>query len=257
MSQMRMRTRNGIVVALGMLVGCFSVPPPAGADAARPDWSKQPLEGMDRIYPDIEALYIQLHASPELSGVEHQTAATFAGRLRSLGFDVATDVGGTGVVALLRNGQGPTVMLRTELDALPVEEKTGLPYASTAMGVDAGEPVHVMHACGHDIHIAGLVGAATLLAHSKDRWKGTLMEIRPSLGSEDFSEYAKAGVLTFKLYIGAAEPQAFAQAKASGKTLPSNHSSLFAPDRMRTLKTETLSYTSGALELLGRPGRHP
>src|SRR5204863_1176340 len=90
--------------------------------------------------------------------------------------EVTTGVGKTGVVGLLRNGKGPTVMLRTELDALPVEEKTGLPYASKVVTKnDAGDTVYVMHACGHDIHMASWVGAATLLARAKDRWRGTLV----------------------------------------------------------------------------------
>ena len=123
-------------------------------------------------------LYTELHQHPELSFHETQTAARLAAALRALGFDVTEQVGGTGVVAILKNGAGPTVMLRTELDALPVEEKTGLPYASTVrMKDDAGNDVPVMHACGHDLHIASLVGAATVLANSKSTWHGTLMFI--------------------------------------------------------------------------------
>jgi hippurate hydrolase len=124
----------------------------------------------------MQALYTDLHQHPELSSHETQTAAHIASALRGLGLEVTEHVGGTGVVALLRNGAGPTVMFRTELDALPVEEKTGLPYASTVRTKDdAGNDVGVMHACGHDVHMASLVGAATVLAKSKDTWHGTLM----------------------------------------------------------------------------------
>jgi hippurate hydrolase len=105
----------------------------------------------DGVYTDAHALYLDLHQNPELSSHETQTAAKLAGRLRNLGYEVTEHVGGTGVVALLKNGAGPAVMLRTELDALPVEEKTGLPYASKVHTKDdAGRDVSVMHACGHD-----------------------------------------------------------------------------------------------------------
>src|SRR2546428_1868203 len=135
-----------------------------------------PLDGLDQIYPQLDALYIDLHKNPELSLKEQRTSARMADELRKLGFEVTTGVGRTGVVGVLHNGKGPTVMLRTELDALPVEEKTGVPYASkVTTRNDAGETVSVMHACGHDIHMASWVGAATLLAHSKDRWHGTLV----------------------------------------------------------------------------------
>jgi amidohydrolase len=130
------------------------------------------------VYPDAYSLYLDLHQNPELSGHETQTATKLAARLRSLGYDVTEHVGGTGIVALLRNGIGPTIMLRTELDALPVEEKTGLPYASKVHAKDdAGRDVAVMHACGHDLHMAALVGTAEIMAHSKDTWHGTLMLI--------------------------------------------------------------------------------
>src|SRR5205085_10680166 len=109
---------------------------------------------------------------------ETQTAAKLAARLRNLGYEVTEHVGGTGVVALLKNGAGPTVMFRTELDALPVQEKTGLPYASTVRTKDdAGRDVPVMHACGHDVHMSSLWGTASIMAHSKDTWHGTLMVV--------------------------------------------------------------------------------
>ncbi len=137
-----------------------------------------PLDGLDQIYPQLDALYIDLHKNPELSMKEQRTSARMAEELRKLGYEVTAGVGGTGVVGVLRNGKGPTVLLRTELDALPVEEKTGLPYASTATGVNPqGQTVPVMHACGHDVHMAGWTGAAALLARMKDRWRGTVLMI--------------------------------------------------------------------------------
>ena len=133
---------------------------------------------VEAVYSDSRELYLDLHKHPELSGHEDQTAAKLAGRLRSLGYDVTEHVGGTGVVAVLKNGVGPKVMLRTELDALPVEEKTGLPYASTVHTKDdGGRDVPVMHACGHDLHLAILTGTAAVMANSKDTWHGTLILI--------------------------------------------------------------------------------
>jgi amidohydrolase len=133
---------------------------------------------VDAAYPEAHALYLDIHQNPELSAHEVQTAAKLAGRLRELGYEVTEHVGGTGVVAVLKNGAGPTVMLRTELDALPVEEQTGLAYASKVHTKDdAGHDVPVMHACGHDLHMAAIVGTATIMAHSKNTWHGTLMLI--------------------------------------------------------------------------------
>src|ERR1017187_3650079 len=133
---------------------------------------------VDAVYPAAHDLYIDLHQSPELSSHETQTASKLAARLRSLGYEVTEGVGGTGVVAILKNGAGPTVMLRTELDALPVEEKTGLSYASKVHAKDdSGRDVPVMHACGHDLHMASIVATAAIMAHSKDTWHGTLMLI--------------------------------------------------------------------------------
>jgi hippurate hydrolase len=133
---------------------------------------------IDAAYPAAHDLYLDLHQHPELSAQEVQTAAKLADRLRGLGYEVTEHVGGTGVVALLKNGAGPTVMLRTELDALPVEEKTGLPYASKVQAKDdAGREVPVMHACGHDLHMATLYATAAVMARSKDTWHGTLMLI--------------------------------------------------------------------------------
>ena len=133
---------------------------------------------VDAVVPAAHELYVDLHQNPELSAHETQTASKLAARLRDLGYEVTEHVGGTGVVAILKNGGGPTVMLRTELDALPVEEKTGLPYASKVHTKDsAGLDVPVMHACGHDLHMAALEGTAAVMAHSKENWHGTLMLI--------------------------------------------------------------------------------
>ena len=133
---------------------------------------------VDTVYPKSEALYLDLHRHPELSGHEVQTAAKLAAELRTLGYTVTTGVGGTGVVGILKNGNGPIVMLRTELDALPVEEKSGLPYASTVRTKDdRGADVGVMHACGHDIHMASWMGTARIMADTRTRWRGTLMLI--------------------------------------------------------------------------------
>jgi hippurate hydrolase len=141
---------------------------------AQPPTSKE----VEAVYPEAHALYVDIHEHPELSSHETETAAKLAGRLRGLGFEVTEHVGGTGIVAILKNGVGPTVMLRTELDALPVEEKTGLPYASTVHTKDdAGREVPVMHACGHDLHMAAIFATAAIMAHSKDTWHGTLMLI--------------------------------------------------------------------------------
>jgi len=130
------------------------------------------------VYPQVQALYVDLHEHPELSLHEVNTAAKLAEQLHRLGYQVTEHVGGNGVVAILRNGTGPVIMLRTELDALPVPEKTGLAYAShVTTKDDDGHEVPVMHACGHDIHMAALVGTAEIMAKTNDQWRGTLMLI--------------------------------------------------------------------------------
>ncbi len=136
----------------------------------------------DAWFDDHEAellgLYKHLHSHPELSYKEVATAARVADELRKAGAEVTTNVGQLGVVGILRNGQGPTVLVRTDLDALPVTEQTGLPYASKATTPgDDGNPVGVMHACGHDIHMTSFVGTARWLAEHKDQWKGTALFI--------------------------------------------------------------------------------
>jgi amidohydrolase len=133
---------------------------------------------VEAVYSDAHALYMDIHQNPELSGHEEQTAAKLASRLRDLGYEVTEHVGKTGLVAVLKNGPGPTVMLRTELDALPVEERTGLSYASVVHTKDdAGRDVSIMHACGHDLHMAAIVATAKIMAQTKSTWHGTLMLI--------------------------------------------------------------------------------
>lgn len=133
---------------------------------------------LDEIFPLVEGFYVDLHKNPELSHAEHRTASGVAEWLTRTGYEVHKGVGGTGVVGILRNGPGPTVMLRADMDALPLEERTGLPYASTARAVDGdGTEVPVMHACGHDAHTACLVGAADLLSETRDEWAGTVMVV--------------------------------------------------------------------------------
>jgi len=133
---------------------------------------------VDAVYPQAETLYLNLHRHPELSSNEQQTAATLATELRALGYEVTTGVGRTGVVGVLKNGAGPVVLLRTELDALPIEEKTGLPYASTVRTKDAsGADILLMHACGHDVHMSAWAATARIMAKSRDRWSGTLVLI--------------------------------------------------------------------------------
>lgn len=147
-------------------------------NTAQPTAAKSVLVNLDRLLPDLEALYKDIHAHPELSMQEKRTAALAAERLRIAGFEVTTGIGKTGVVGLLRNGDGPTVMLRADMDALPVEEATGVAYASKIKATDSeGRAVPVMHACGHDMHVTWLVGAITLLAQARTVWHGTLMAV--------------------------------------------------------------------------------
>ena len=136
------------------------------------------LRNLDGLLPDLEALYKDVHSHPELSMQETRTAGLAADWLRSAGYEVTTGVGKTGVVGLLRNGDGPTVMLRADMDALPVEETTGLPYASKSTATDReGKTVPVSHMCGHDMHVTWLAGAAKLLAEARTTWRGTVMAV--------------------------------------------------------------------------------
>ena len=148
------------------LVALLAASPAAGQTTAE----------IDAYYPELQALYQDIHRNPELGFQEVQTAAKLAARLKALGFEVTTGVGRTGIVALLKNGAGPTVMLRTELDALPVAEKTGVPFASTTTVKNlAGATVPVMHACGHDLHMTAWSGTAKWMADHRQQWRGTLM----------------------------------------------------------------------------------
>jgi amidohydrolase len=169
------------------------------AGAQNPAPKNPALAPLDGLMPDLELLYLDLHQNPELSQHEVKTSAKMAERLRALGYRVTAGFGGYGVVGILENGKGSTVMIRTDLDALPVEEKTGLPYASKVRTKDdAGNDVGVMHACGHDIHMSSWIGAATLLAKSRARWRGTLMMLgQPAEEKASGAEaMLKAGLFT-------------------------------------------------------------
>jgi len=157
-------------------LGAASLSPArAGIDVAR---LKATIEtSVEADYPKLDALYRELHTHPEIAFQEVKTAARLAAEMRALGFDVTEQVGKTGLVAIYKNGDGPTVMVRTELDALPMEEKTGLPYASHDKTVWNGRETFVAHSCGHDIHMASWVGTAKTLVGLKDQWRGTLMFI--------------------------------------------------------------------------------
>jgi amidohydrolase len=149
--------------------------------------AQQSLDALvDRELPQLVSTYKMLHAAPELSYYEAKTSAFLAQQLRALGYEVTENVGKYdraewkpyGVVAVMKNGAGPTVLVRSDMDALPVEEKTGVPYASTVKTKnDAGQEVSVMHACGHDVHMTTLLGTAKMLATLKDQWRGTLILI--------------------------------------------------------------------------------
>jgi hippurate hydrolase len=161
-------------IALGLLlVGTLS--------AAEPNVKELAGDVMKRIdaeYDSLEALYKHIHAHPELSLEEVQTSARLAKEIKAAGFEVTEKVGGTGVVAVLKNGKGPTILVRTDMDGLPVVERSGLPYASKVRVRDKdGQEVGVMHACGHDMHMTCWTGTARVLAAMKDRWSGTLVFI--------------------------------------------------------------------------------
>ena len=133
---------------------------------------------IDEAYPFLEKLYHYLHSHPELSFQEKETSARVAQELKAIGFNVSTHVGGYGIVGIVKNGKGPIVMIRTDMDALPITEETGLPYASRIRTTDEqGRDVGVMHACGHDMHMTVFVGTAYLLMQLRDKWSGTLMMV--------------------------------------------------------------------------------
>lgn len=167
---------------------------------------------IDRELPSLGQMYRQLHAAPELSGHEEKTGAFVAGELRALGFTVTDHLGkyldpalaGFGVAGVLKNGAGPTVLVRTELDALPVTERTGLPYASTVQVIGAdGQRVGVMHACGHDIHMSSFIGTARMLVAEKDQWHGTLIMLGQP--AEELGSGA-AALLRDRLYERVGQP---------------------------------------------------
>jgi amidohydrolase len=168
------------VLFVGILAfSCFvSLPADEPKSPSFKDRLKAVEKKIDEEFTDLEKLYKDLHQHPELSLKEERSAAKLAKELESLGFEVTTKIGGTGIVGLLKNGKGPTILVRTDLDALPVIEQTGLPYASKVTTRDKnGREVGVMHACGHDMHMTCWVGTARVLASMKDRWSGTLMFI--------------------------------------------------------------------------------
>jgi hippurate hydrolase len=179
------------VVAIVAFVAALSF---AQATLPAPSGEPQPESVsalVSREIPDLLSLYERLHANPELSFQEARTSAAIAEQLSRVGFDVTRDVGGHGVVAVLRHGVGPTVLVRTDMDALPVTEGTGLPYASTVKAKDElGREVGVMHACGHDAHMTVFVGTARVLAAMRQHWSGTLVLIAQP--AEERGQGAKA-----------------------------------------------------------------
>ena len=148
----------------------------------------------DALLKEVEGIYKDIHANPELSMQERRTAGIAAAWLKKQGYEVAEGVGGTGVVGVLRNGDGTTVLLRADMDALPMEESTGLPYASTKTGPDpaSGEDTAIAHSCGHDMHVAWLMAASRILAENRDKWRGTVVALfQPG---EEIGQGAKAMV---------------------------------------------------------------
>lgn len=156
----------------------FCLPLIALGAMASPAMAKDLRSDITAEMPQLMELYRDLHAHPELSFEEVRTAAKLAAMMREMGFDVTEKVGKTGVVSVMRNGAGPTVLLRADMDGLPVVEQTGLPYASKQIATPAsGVSTGVMHACGHDTHMAAFIGAAKQLAARKDEWQGTLVMV--------------------------------------------------------------------------------
>ncbi|EKB48490.1 amidohydrolase [Cecembia lonarensis] len=133
---------------------------------------------IEKVYPELDALYKHLHQNPELSLQEKETSARIAQELRKIGYEVTEGIGGYGVVGLLKNGPGPVLLIRTDMDALPMEEKTELPYASTKKGIgNDGKETYIAHSCGHDIHMSVFIGTAKLMMEYKDSWRGTLLMV--------------------------------------------------------------------------------
>jgi amidohydrolase len=174
------------------------------AHAATPELRDVVGSKVDKEYPALEAIYKNLHANPELSFMETNTSAMIAKELRALGIEVTEKVGNTGVVGVLKNGQGPTVLIRADMDGLPVKEATGLPWASTAVVKDvAGKEQPAMHACGHDLHVTGLIGTARTLTSLKEHWKGTIVFVAQP--AEEIVAGARA-MLTDGLYTRFPKP---------------------------------------------------
>ena len=174
------RSLPALVIVLALSV-CYA--PPLFAQTPRPsqapgaDKSALPSPSEDQL-AKLEAVYKDIHANPELSMQEHRTAGIAADWLRQQGFEVTEKIGGTGVVGLLRNGDGPTVLLRADMDALPMKENTGLPYASKKVVKDeSGQETPVAHSCGHDMHVTWLMGATQILAANKDKWHGAVIAL--------------------------------------------------------------------------------
>ena len=163
-----MKQLAAAVLALASLPVLAQLPAPLKNDVTK---------RVDGMYSWLDTVYKDLHAHPEIAFQEMRTAGKLAAEMRKLGFQVTEKVGKTGVVAVYKNGAGPTVLVRTELDGLPMEEKTGLPYASRAKATSDGRESFVTHSCGHDIHMASWLGAARTLVEMKSQWKGTLVFI--------------------------------------------------------------------------------
>lgn len=157
--------RYRYLAIIGALIAAPSSAAGPLSDAVKSDYDRQ-----------LGALFVDFHKNPELSYVEKRTAKIMAQQLRAAGAMVTEGVGGTGVVGVMKNGEGPVVLVRADMDGLPLKEASGLPYASTVRqtGID-GVEAPVMHACGHDVHITSLVGTAKRLAAMKDQWKGTVL----------------------------------------------------------------------------------
>lgn len=210
-----------------LVLACLAAPSAFAQNAASPRLG--PL--VDGLYPALEVLYKDLHEHPELAFQEKRTAGKLAEQMRALGFEVTEGVGRTGLVALYRNGAGPTVLVRTELDALPMEEKTGLPYASKAKAQWNGRETFVAHSCGHDLHMTGWVGTARALLELKNEWRGTLMFVAQP--AEEIVSGAKAMIadglftrfpkpdLAFALHTGVG-PHGFINYRAGPITSASN-----------------------------------
>ncbi|HEV8604517.1 MAG TPA: M20/M25/M40 family metallo-hydrolase, partial [Tepidisphaeraceae bacterium] len=173
------RTHGILVAIVGLVMGAGPLP-------------KEEIKAIvEREYPSLEKIYLGVHLAPELSLLEEKTAARVAEEWRRAGYEVTEKVGGFGVVGVLKNGEGKTLMIRTDLDALPVKEETGAQYASSVVNKDAtGQVVPVMHACGHDVHITTMIGVARTMAELKGKWKGTLVLIGQP--AEEVGKGAKA-----------------------------------------------------------------